>query len=216
MPAKVILDHVELVDRIYDRVKQMIFDQELAPGEKLIQEKLASSLGVSRSPLLKALQRLESEFLVEKKPRRGIYVKSLSLSEIIDVFQVRSVIEGLSARLAAKHIQTEDIKCLRNMFLPFQKKKKIDPREYAIADRNFHHKIMMIGGNALILKLELLSHMHLKAFQAGLLRSPEQTLEEHLAIIDALEQRQEKEAEKLMRQHIERSLKNLISQKNPE
>jgi len=213
MAAKIILEHVELVDRIYDRIKQMIYNQELKPGQKLIQEKLAKELGVSRSPLLKALQQLESEFLVEKKPRRGMYVRSLSIGEIVDVFQVRSVIEGLSARLATQHIQRKDIVYLRSLFHPFTNRKRINDEEYALADRAFHSKIMALSENALIFKLESLSHMHLKAYQAGLLRPPQETLPEHLAIIDALEQQQGKKAEKLMRLHIERSLNNLVSSK---
>jgi len=72
------MEHVELVDRLYLTVKQMILDQQLVPGQKLVQEKLATELGVSRSPLLKALQRLESELLVESFPRRGMYVKQLA------------------------------------------------------------------------------------------------------------------------------------------
>ncbi|MEO0733057.1 MAG: GntR family transcriptional regulator, partial [Bacteroidota bacterium] len=68
------MEHVELGERVYLAVKKMILDQELKPGQKLVQEKLAERLGVSRSPLLKALQRFEAELLVTSIPRRGMLV----------------------------------------------------------------------------------------------------------------------------------------------
>lgn len=200
------MEHIELVDRIYLEVKKMIFDQRLKPGQKLIQEKLASDLGVSRSPLLKALQRLESELLVEKIPRRGMYVKSMNLKEIEDIFQCRAVIEGLSARLSARLITQEQIQELKAHFEPFAQKTLINVQEYAIADRAFHTQIMKWSGNAVVLRLEVLSNIHLRAYQAGLLRPPEETLAEHFAIIEALEKQDEALAEILMRQHIEASL----------
>jgi DNA-binding GntR family transcriptional regulator len=188
----------------------MIFDQKLKAGQKLVQEKLAEELGVSRSPLLKALQKLESDLLVENIPRRGIYVKSMSVKEIVDVFLCRSVLEGLSARLAATLVSAEQIKELKSLFSPFYRDRKIDAEKYAEADRNFHSQIMKWSGNAVIHRLEVLSHIQLKAYQAGLLRPAEETLAEHFAIIDALEKKDGPLAEQLMRRHIERSMENLM------
>lgn len=205
---------MELVDRVYLTIRKMIFDQKLKVGQKLIQEKLAAELGVSRSPLLKALQRLESELLVENIPRRGIYVKSMSLEEIVDVYQCRAVLEGLSARLAATLITREQINTLTALFKPFEKASSIDPEAYAEADRSFHSLIMKWSDNALMLRLEVLSSIHLKAYQAGLLRPPEETLPEHFAIIDALAKQDGHIAEQLMRRHVERSLENLMNQQN--
>ena len=179
------MEHVELVDRVYLKIKQMIFDQQLKPGQKLIQEKLSSELGVSRSPLLKALEKLEGELLVEKIPRRGMYVKEMTLNEIIDVFQCRAVIEGLSARLTAGNITDAE------------------------ADRTFHTRIMQWSNNKAILRLEVLSNIHLKAYQTGLLRPPEDTLTEHLEIIEAIAAKNGTLAEKLMRAHIEKSIATL-------
>lgn len=206
------MKHIELVDRVYDEVKQMIFDQTLIPGEKIVQEKLAEELGVSRSPLLKALQRLESELLVESIPRRGMTVKVISIQELIDVFECRSVLEGLSAKLAAQNITQKNITALRLCFAPFEGKDAIDVSKYAKADRFFHNLIMKCSGNDVIPRLEVLTNVHLKAFQAGLFREPKETLPEHFAIIDALEKRNGNLAEKLMLNHIELSLEKLRSE----
>jgi DNA-binding GntR family transcriptional regulator len=203
------IQHVELVDRVYSSVKQMIFDQELKPGEKILQEKLSAQLGVSRSPLLKALQRLESEMLVQSIPRRGVYVKQLDIQEITDVFQCRAVLEGLSARLAAERVTPADIDYLRSLFAPFSESEPIDVEEYARADREFHDTIMHIGGNSVIARLELLSNIHLQAFQVGLLRPPVETLSEHRAIVDALAAHDGAAAEAQIRAHIDNSARRI-------
>ncbi|MFY0628428.1 MAG: GntR family transcriptional regulator [Reichenbachiella sp.] len=200
------MEHLELVDRVYKEVKKMIFDQELKQDQKIIQEKLAAQLGVSRSPLIKALQKLESEMLVVSIPRRGMFVKSIDIEELIDVFECRAVLEGLSARLTTRLITKSQLQQLKDCFKPFIGKKNINSDEYAIADRNFHAFILEWSGNKVIPQLEMLSNVHLKAFQAGLLRKPEETLKEHLAIIDAMEKGDEQKAELEMRSNIEMSL----------
>lgn len=200
------MEHLELVDRIYSEVKQMIFDQRLKPGEKIIQEKISAQLGISRSPLLKALQRLQNEMLVESIPRRGMFVKSIDINELIDIFECRAVLEGLSAKLTTEHIDTSQIQKLKACFEPFVGNENIDSEIYAEADRKFHAYILEWSGNKVIAQLEMLSNVHLKAFQAGLLRKPEQTLKEHLAIIKAMEEKDAEKAEAHMRNHILKSL----------
>lgn len=208
----VALHHVELVDRIYASVKQMIFNQDLKPGEKILQEKIAAQLGVSRSPLLKALQRLESEMLVQSIPRRGVFVKKLAVQEIIDLFQCRSVLEGLSARLAAERATPDEVECLRSFFAPFEHQSPIDGDAYARVDREFHDAIMHIGGNQVVARLEMLSNIHHQAYQVGLLRPPEETLSEHIGIVDAIAAHDGDTAETLIRSHIDRSAQCIVAQ----
>lgn len=191
----------------------MIFDQDLKPGEKIRQEKLAEKLGVSRSPLQKALQRLESELLIESIPRRGVIVKMISSKELIDVFELRAVLEGLSARLAASRLTPVQIEKLKSCFEPFRNKTEIDYDEYAKADRYFHDQIMKWSGNEVVTRLEVLSNVHMNAYQAGLFRAPEETLPEHFAIIKALEKQDGNLAEKLMRKHIQLSLEKFRNDK---
>jgi DNA-binding GntR family transcriptional regulator len=207
------MDHVGLVDSIYLKVKSMIFNQELKPGQKLLQEKLSAELGVSRSPLLKALQKLESEFLVENLPRRGMYVKQMSHEEIIDLFQCREVLEGLSARLAARKITDLEIGKLENLFIKFLDQETINEQEYAQCDREFHKTILEIGGNQIVNKLELINNIHLQAFQVGLLKEPKVTIIEHFGIIKALKSRDEKKSEELMKAHIQSSIE-VFAKKN--
>lgn len=88
----------DLSQPIYLKLKEMISNGELKQGEKIAQEKIAEKLGVSRTPLMKALLALENEYLVESIPRRGIYLRSLDQKNI-DIYTCREAIEGMAARL---------------------------------------------------------------------------------------------------------------------
>ena len=74
--------HKSLDQKVYDRLKSMILERRLLPGEKIFQDKLAQELGVSRTPLVNALKILENEKLVSSKPRRGYYVRLFSKAEM--------------------------------------------------------------------------------------------------------------------------------------
>ncbi len=199
------LKFTELTDHVYSQLKSMIFNRQLRPGDKLVQEKLAAELGVSRSPLLKALARLENELLVESIPRRGMYVKKMSAREMVDVYECRAAIEGLAAKLVAERAQKNEIKELGRLFEPFHYQHPIDPTTYETADHKFHSMIIVLSENKIIKRLEMLGNIHLIASQIGLVRPPEETLPEHDRIIGAMESGNASLAETAMREHIQSS-----------
>src|SRR5882757_227518 len=93
------IEHSELSQPVYKKLKDMILTHELIPGQKIVQEKIAKQLGVSRTPLLKALQMLEYEMLVESVPRRGMFVKNMDWQEMVEVFDCRECLEGMAVKL---------------------------------------------------------------------------------------------------------------------
>ena len=188
----------------------MILNNELLPGEKIIQEKIAKQLGVSRTPLLKALQMLEYELLVESIPRRGMFVKQFDLSEMIDVFDCREGLEGMAANLLAQRRTPADLQKLNKILAPFTKG-KINTQAYRKADNDFHQLIVDLCGNAMLKKLYFFGNIHSKVVRAGLVRSPEETLAEHIGIVKAIEAGDAQAAENEMRQHIHKSRDLLIS-----
>src|SRR5690606_15810283 len=97
------LDHT-----VYLRVREMIFNKQLEPGDLLVQSQLSQQLGVSRTPLRKALAQLEKEGLLVGTPK-GWYVRSFTLQDLISVFRIRAVLEGLACRLAAETLQPPDL-----------------------------------------------------------------------------------------------------------
>ncbi|MEM1093550.1 MAG: GntR family transcriptional regulator [Bacteroidota bacterium] len=196
------IDHKDLGQLTYHQVKELIVRKALRPGAHIRQDEMAQQLGVSRTPLLKALNLLERDLLVEFIPRRGYFVKQYTYAEMREVFQVREVLEGLAARLAAAHITPHETAYLRGLFAPFQGTAPIDAAAYESADQAFHRQIAAIGANTVLAKLEVMRNVQVLAYQMGLHLSPEQTLADHAAIIDALEQRDGVTAEQLMREHI--------------
>jgi DNA-binding GntR family transcriptional regulator len=132
------IQHTDLSIPVYNKLKEMIIKSELKPGEKLLQEKLAARLGVSRTPLLKALQMLEYDFLVESIPRRGMFVKKLSTEEMCDIYDVREGIESVAVRLVSERINEKQLRQLKNIWKPFVNNTHIDMEKYRKADDGFH------------------------------------------------------------------------------
>jgi DNA-binding GntR family transcriptional regulator len=201
------LHHPSLIAPIYDKVKSMILNNELKPGQKIVQEKLANELGVSRTPLNRALQMLEFEMLVESRPRKGMYVKKISLKEMLDVFIVREVLEGAAARLVVSKQDPSIAIKLKEIFEPFiETKKKIDHDAYSLADEKFHEELISLADNAALSRIYFFDNLSNRISQMGLVRPPEETLEEHLKIIAAIGLNDPELAEKEAAEHIRISI----------
>lgn len=182
------INHSTLSKPIYDKIKSMILNNELKPGQKIVQEKLAIELGVSRTPLNKALNMLEFEMLVESIPRKGMYIKKIELNEMLDIFDCREGLDAVAARLAASKKDPSIAKKLKNIFSPFisKKEEKIPMMAYRIADQKFHNELISAAQNKVLSKLFFITDLSRKIIQMGLVRLPEETLNEHLKIIEAI------------------------------
>lgn len=96
-------------DSAYDRLKQLIIRAELRPGAVIEEAAMMELLGVGRTPLREALQRLAQEDLIENVPRRGYFVTEITAADLFHVFEVRQSLEALAARLAAERAQPADL-----------------------------------------------------------------------------------------------------------
>lgn len=112
---------------VADRIRAMILKRELLPGERLIQSELAERLGVSRTPVREALQKLAAEGLITLSPYKGAHVAELSLSHLEGIYHIRIAIESQIGYLAAQHITAEELKQVRD--LVEQMKKELDAGE---------------------------------------------------------------------------------------
>ena len=208
--------HENLDQKAYQVIKDMIMRRKLLPGEKIPQERLAQEMGISRTPLVSALKFLEQEKLVEARPRRGYFVRLFSKKEMVNIFELREVLEGLAARRAAGNITDPEIDKLKNFFAPFDTSKPIeDYKAYSLADRHFHFFIMDIGAKeflkSILLTTNIISFSYQVVSSEGLIRSPNDTITEHKAVIDAISERDAEAAEQLMRQHFKKSAAVLSS-----
>ncbi len=206
------IEHVDLSQPVYERLKRMILSQELKPGDKIVQEKIAEQLGVSRTPLLKALQALENEYLVESVPRRGMFVRKLDIKEMIDVYHCREAIEGMAARILASKRDHQAVKKLRNCFESYTKADKINEKRYAKSDEVFHKLMVQLTGNKPLDKIYFFGNIYSKVVDLGLVRAPEETLEEHFDIIEAITSGDVEQAEYKARKHIQKSRELLVNQ----
>ncbi len=199
------IQHSDLSIPVYEKLKKMILNNELKPGEKLLQEKLAARLGVSRTPLLKALQMLEYEFLVESIPRRGIFVKELSVDEMRDIYEVREGIETVAVRLVSERCTDKQLRQLKNIWKPFENRHPIDIEKYRKADDKFHALLLEFSNNKVLHKIYSHSLIQLRVEQMGLMRPPEETLPEHLAILKAIEEKNSEKAVIELKFHLQKS-----------
>ncbi len=203
--------HKNLDQKAYQILKTMIIERRLLPGEKIQQEKLAQELGISRTPLISALKYLEKEKLVEALPRRGFFVRLFSKREMVYIFELREVLEGLAARRAAAHITDAQISRLQTFFNPFDPRVEIaDLKAYSREDRRFHNFVIEVGSKEFLQSIlenyNIISYSYQIVTSEGLIRPPDQTLPEHLAVIEAISRRDEEAAEELMRLHLKKTI----------
>jgi DNA-binding GntR family transcriptional regulator len=199
------IQHSDLSIPVYEKLKEMIISNDLKPGEKLLQEKLAARLGVSRTPLLKALQMLEYEFLVESIPRRGMVVKKLSIDEMCDIYDVREGIETVAVRLVTERISDKQLRQLVSIWRPFKYQESIDSDKYRKADDRFHALVLEYSNNRILQKIYSQSLVQFRVEQMGLMRPPQETIPEHLAIVDAIEKKDATRAVNELRNHLQKS-----------
>jgi len=191
----------DLSFEVYLRIKEMILSGDLSPGEKLLQEKLASQLGVSRMPLHKAFVMLEDEFLVESIPRIGIFVRKIDLRAIIEAFECREGLEGIAARRATMNLENSEIDEMEALFAPFKDSEIIDPVSYQEADREFHERIIEASRNTVLMKLNNIGSVLIRTYPRGIILPLDESMHDHWKIIEAFRARDAGEAEMLIRMH---------------
>jgi len=204
-------EYENLDQKIYQILKNMIEDRILLPGKKIPQEKLAMELGVSRTPLISALKFLEHEKLVEAKPRRGFFVRLFNTVEMISIFEIREVLEGLAARRAAQWITDEECNTLQQIFKDFKNQKNIrDISAYSKADKKFHTMITKIASkeflSTMLQTFNIISLTYQNVSSEGLIRHPDDTMKEHENLVEAICNRDPERAENLMKVHFKKAI----------
>ncbi len=193
---------------VAEEIKEAIMKGVLQPGDKLVETSLTQSLGVSRTPLREAFRELAAEGYITVIPHKGAYVSALTEKEVLDIYALSSVLEGLATRLAAQNLQTtEDREKLQSLF--GELKKQHDRRDvdaYWAANRNFHQFIAEASGNQRLLNLiENLRRQILKTRVISL-RYPgrlEGSMAEHEEILSAILAGEGRKAENLVIEHLE-------------
>jgi DNA-binding GntR family transcriptional regulator len=203
---KAILNPRNLKEAVYQRLKENIVRGKITAGVKLGESRLAQKLGVSRTPLREAINRLEQDGFVEIIPRRGAFVKKHSLQEILESLEIREVLEGLAGRLAARHATPEMIRKMKGCFQGFSKRNvESSISSYAHQNIRFHNLIIQASRNQKLIAniRNLFDQMDMVRLHTILLPGrARKSLDEHRAIIGFIERGQEDQTERELREHI--------------
>lgn len=205
-----------LRDAAYEVIKQRIILCKFRPGEALSEAAVSSALGLGRTPVRQAFDRLMRDGLVEVLPRKGIIVRPISQDEVRDMVEVRLLNEGFCARLAAERAEPAQIAALAaNVERGAEAAAERDVAALMALDREFHSAISVAAGNQVL--GEFLKNLHDRAQRVWFvsLRATEhhrRVVDEHAAIVAALSSRDPEAAEAAARAHIRSFADNLNRQ----
>lgn len=194
--------------KVTEILREAIIYGELKPGEKLNEAQLAIKLGISKSPLREALRNLESENLVETRSWKGTYVKKASIKELEEIYLVLNMVEGTIARLAANNMDPKREKELKHILKEMeQAAEKGDIKKNVVLSRKLHDFIIEASGVDLLTKIHnFLRSQELRFSMAAVVTdSLTDIFHEHLAISEALLERDGDKAESLMKLHIDKA-----------
>ena len=187
----------------YGLILEAIDRGEIAPGQRLVENDLAERLGVSRTPVREALQRLEAHG-VAARDGRSLRVATLDHDQLGELYEVRGHVEGLAARLAARHAAPEEIEVLKAMVA--EDRKLIgNPSALSIANRRFHRQLHRASHNRYL--SQMLQNMRrsmalVSTTTLGTVARGTEACDEHDAIVTAIARRDEEAAQQAAERHI--------------
>jgi DNA-binding GntR family transcriptional regulator len=182
------------------------------PGDRLVESELADRLGVSRTPVREALQRLETQSMLTRDGR-SLIVASLDHNQLAELYAVRSELEGLAARLAARHATPEEVRVLRSMLAEDRGLLGGDPRLLSRANKRFHKQIHLASHNRfLVQQLDLVHRsMALMANTSFAAEGRDQVaLDEHDQIVAAIAAGDGDAADLALKTHISRAFETRL------
>jgi DNA-binding GntR family transcriptional regulator len=198
-----------LVDVVAERIEAAIIAGQLEPGSKISEQGLAASFGVSRGPLREAIRRLEGRKLLERTPNIGVRVAALSLKDLKEILEVREALEGMACGLAATNMTDAEIAGLARLLEGHGRQKSVQEGKgyyQESKDFDFHFRIVTGSGNERLAQM-LTGDLYylLRVYRYKSSTKPGRAmaaLEEHQAIVTALQKRDAKAAEEAMRAHL--------------
>lgn len=198
----------------YQRLLEDIRKGELGPGARLRETELAERLGVSRTPIREAIRQLEADGLVLHVPRFGATVRSLDYAEIMELYEMRVVLEGTAARLAARSASEAELSELAAINADMARSAE-DPSAVYTLNREFHLTLLDAAKNRFLVKATATLHKTLFILGPSTLTEREraaQAVEEHERLLAALRARDSETAEKIMRAHMEAAHRTRLRQ----
>jgi DNA-binding GntR family transcriptional regulator len=191
----------------YAALRQAIVSHELTAGQRLVEAELAEKLGISRSPVREALRRLQQDGLVQLRPREGVYVSSVTVDEVDDVFRIRAALESTAAALAAERATEDQLSEMEALVASMNEAVQSGDPDSAIAYSDAFHRAITLAA-----RVPRLAYMfdqiytHVFHFRSITLRTPGRAYdaaEDHIQLMEALRRRDPEEARTIMERHID-------------
>lgn len=192
---------------VYTKLKNAILAGTLKPMERITENQVAERFGLSRTPVREAFRRLEAEGLILVVPQRGSFVSQPSVEDILEIYQMRTPLEGMAARIAAESITDEQLRHLEDLL-----RAEVDRRGRPSAERSlrlnreFHAVIFACTRNKRLASflMDMQDQVHrVRVLWPSTLARLGETWKEHQQILAALKAHDGEAAERLMRGHLE-------------
>jgi DNA-binding GntR family transcriptional regulator len=208
-------DHHNAAEAVYMTLREAILRGVLHAGQPLGEIQLAETFGRSRTPVREAVLKLESERLAARVPRRGLVVAQTTRDEILEVYAVREMLDGLSARLAAQGILPQELERLTWLNERIRAAAVSGDRDAMIhLNIEFHEAICRAGRNSLLQDFMRRIHEWVRRFEDTTMSLPGRGLDavgEHDALIEAIRRRDPDGAERIAREHMSRARQLRVS-----
>jgi DNA-binding GntR family transcriptional regulator len=200
--AKVIVSRTVLREQVKEVLLERILAHDYAPGDRLVETRIAQELGVSQAPVREALRELETLRFVESAPFKGAWVREVSDDELAEIYPIRAALEEVAARAAAERLGGK-VTGLEREIARMQKAK--DLREQVEHDVRFHKLIVEASGNTRLIELweslQVEARTMITAIRTGL--DPLDVARRHEPIVDALRRSDAQAAGQEIRRHVE-------------
>jgi DNA-binding GntR family transcriptional regulator len=204
---------------VYQRLRSAIVSGALEPELRLYEQRIAADLGVSRTPVREALAMLEAEELVVSIRNRGTIIRRISAEEVQETYEVRAVLEGDAARLAAEHITPEQLASLRRfddqMHRLMRAPRRLEDEVTALGELNaeFHRTIGVASGNRVLARTMdslLGTPLYARAYHAYSDPLKRASIADHRRMIELLEAGDAEASERFWREHLYRGRDYMI------
>ena len=195
-----------LADQAYYALRELIVSLELPPGSAITEPELTVRLAIGRTPVREALRRLALERLVEVYPRRGMFVTTVDVRDLVRLCEVRAVLEPEAARLAAERATRADLDEINGLLEELADPRRREDRALIELDERIHRAIYRCSHNQLLEETLEWYYTHaLRIWMLALDRTPdlEGAVLEHHALLDAIARGKGERAAELMHEHVE-------------
>lgn len=203
-----VIEKKTLHEEIANNLRELIMAGELQKGDKIKEDELCSSMGISKTPLREALRVLSAEGLIRLVPNRGSFVSTPTFEEIREMFGVMSVLEGVCAREAAEKMGEKDLAILEKLHKKLEENyRRKAQREYIRINNQFHSFVQELAGNRTLNQIVNGLRKKILLYRYQSLNLPErfaQSIQEHRDLLEAFRKKDPKKAETLMRRHLKK------------